>query len=281
MKKIISASRRTDLVAFFPEWLASVISEELGAVLGPKGYTYRVDLNPQNVHTVVLWSKNFENLIDNKFGLRDKLRKYDQLYLHFAITGLGGSFLEQEVPPLGVALAQLDRLIEIVGIARRVSVRFDPVIYWREGNTERTNLSFFEKIAPILQEKGVQDVRFSFTQWYNKAKKRATKKGFDYIDLSFENKVKDAEHLHRIAGRFGLNLYICSQRAIGEAADIPSSSCIDGNLLQELHPDKAPVSTKKDRTQRNECLCTESVDIGSYTQFCPHCCLYCYANPKI
>lgn len=281
MKKIISVSRRTDLIAFFPEWLASAISTEVGIVLGPSGYTYRVDLSPQNVHTVVLWSKNFENLIDNKFGLRDKFRKYDQLYLHFTITGLGGSFIEQGVPPLGVALAQLDSLIEIVGIARRVSVRFDPVVYWQEGDTERTNLNFFEKIAPILQDKGVQDVRLSFTQWYNKAKKRATKRGFEYIDPSLGKKAKDAKHLHRIAGRFGLDLYICSQRAIGEAADIPSSSCIDGNLLQALHPDKAPVSTKKDRTQREECLCTESADIGSYTQFCPHCCLYCYANPKL
>jgi len=281
MKKIISASRRTDLVAFFPELLATVIGMEEAKVFGPSGHTYRVDLSPQNVHTFVLWSKNFTNLIDNNFGLRDKVRKYDQLYLHFTITGLGGSIIEQGAPHPAAALSQLDSLIEIVGTTRRVSVRFDPIIYWQEGDKKRTNIRYFEELSPILQNTGIQDVRFSFTQWYNKAKRRAAKEDFVYIDLPFENKVKDARYLHKVAKNYGLDLYICSQASISEAADISSSSCIDGALLQELHPDQAPASTRKDRTQRKECLCTESVDIGSYTQFCPHCCLYCYANPQI
>lgn len=281
MKKIISASRRTDLVAFFPEWLASAVDREEAKIYGPSGHTYTVDLSPQNVHTVVLWSKNFENFIDNNFKLKDILRKYDQLYLHFTITGLGGSFMEQGVPHPAVTLSQLDDLITIVGTPRRVSIRFDPIIYWREEDKERTNLHYFEELAPILQAKCVQDVRFSFTQWYNKAKKRAAKKNFVYMDPPLEQKVKDARFLHQVAENYGLDLHVCSQTSISVASDIAPSSCINGALLQDLHPEQAPVSAKKDRTQRKECLCTESVDIGSYTQFCPHCCLYCYANPKL
>ncbi len=281
MKKIISASRRTDLIAFFPEWLASAIKEEEVRVVGPSGHTHRVDMSPQNVHTVVLWSKNFANLIHNISGLKDEFQKYDQLYLHFTITGLGGSFVEQGVPHPRVALSQLDSLIEIVGGPRRVSIRFDPIIYWREDDNEKTNLNFFEKLAPIIQDKGIRDVRLSFTQWYNKAKWRAVKRAFDYVDPSFENKVRDAKHLHQVAMSYGLDLHLCSQAAMSEASGIAPSSCIDGNLLQELHPEQAPVSTRKDKAQRKECLCTESVEIGSYTQFCPHCCLYCYANPKL
>ena len=281
MKKIISASRRTDLIAFFPEWLASVISMEEAKVFGPSGHTYTVDLSPQNVHTVVLWSKNFANLTNNNSGLRDKFRKYDQLYLHFTITGLGGSFVEQGVPHPTVALSQLDSLIEIVGIPRRVSVRFDPIIYWRKDDQDMTNLHYFEELAPILHDKGIQDVRFSFTQWYNKAKRRAAKENFIYMDPPPEKKVKDARYLHQVANNYGIAIHLCSQASLSEASVIAPSSCIDGALLRDLHPDQAPASIKKDRTQRKECLCTESVDIGSYTQFCPHCCLYCYANPKL
>jgi DNA repair photolyase len=268
-------------VAFFPEWLASVMKLEKAKVFGPSGHTYTVDLNPQNVHTVVLWSKNFANLVYNNFGLRDEFRKYSQLYLHFTITGLGGSFIEQGVPDPTVALSQLKNLIEIVGNPQRVSVRFDPIIYWREDGREKTNLYFFEKLAPILHNKKIKDVRLSFTQWYNKAKRRAAKKGFAYIDPPFEKKVEDAKRLFQIAKSEGLDLHICSQASLSEASGIPPSSCIDGALLQKFHPDHAMVSTKKDRTQRKACLCTESVDIGSYTKFCPHSCLYCYANPKI
>jgi hypothetical protein len=280
-KKIISASRRTDLVAFFPEWLAKAVRMEEAKVFGPSGHTYTVDLNPHTVHTVVLWSKNFANLIDTYCGLRDECQKYDQLYLHFTITGLGGSFIEQGVPPAQIALSQMDSLIEFVGTSRRVSVRFDPIVYWLEDDKERTNLHYFEELAPILKNKGIRDVRISFTQWYNKAKRRAAKERFVYIDPPLDKKVEDARYLRQVAETYGIDLYVCSQTSISEAANIRPSACIDGILLQGLHPVKDPVSTKKDRTQRKECLCSESVDIGSYTQFCPHSCIYCYANPKL
>ncbi|TEU04292.1 MAG: DUF1848 family protein [Candidatus Aminicenantes bacterium] len=37
---------------------------------------------------------------------------------------------------------------------------------------------------------------------------------------------------------------------------------------------------EKDR-QRAECRCTESVDIGSYTQSCPRSCLYCSTSLRV
>ena len=58
-----------------------------------------VDLTPDTVHTVVLWSKDFSNLLRNSHGLRDLLASYDQLYLHFTVTGLGGTRVEPGVLP--------------------------------------------------------------------------------------------------------------------------------------------------------------------------------------
>ena len=63
MRKVISASRRTDLIAFFPEWLSEVIQAESVCVLGPSGHSYTVDLSPESVHTFVVWSKDFSKLI--------------------------------------------------------------------------------------------------------------------------------------------------------------------------------------------------------------------------
>ena len=281
MKKIISASRRTDLVSFFPKWLSSAIREERALVYGPSHHVYSVDLRPENVHTFVIWSKNLACLIDNRYGLKDALQKYDQLYFHFSITGLGGTFIESKVPSSSEALKQLEALVEISGGPERISVRFDPVVFWKESNNKKTNLYFFEELAPELSALGVKDVRFSFTQWYGKSQRRAEKYKFSYVDPEKEDKIEYTRYLRQIAKQWGLNLYACSQRFLCEIPGIQASSCIDGRLFQKLHPSREPVSLKKDKSQRKECGCTESVDIGSYTQRCPHSCLYCYANPGI
>jgi len=280
MKKVISASRRTDLAAFFPEELAGMLEENKAKVYGPSGHTYTVDLNPQNVHSIVLWSKNFDNFINNRFHLRDRLEKYDLLYCHFTITGWGGTFIESGVPSPDEALHQLDSLIEIVGGPERVTVRFDPIVFWETEEEIKTNLHVFETLAPSLAAKGITSIRFSFAQWYNKAKRRAAKTGLAYVDPSVEEKKRWTAGLVSIAKTWDLFLNSCSQNFLTEVPGIQPSSCIDGALLQRLHPQKEETSIKKDKSQRSECGCTESVDIGSYSLSCPHSCLYCYANPK-
>lgn len=281
MKKVISASRRTDLVAFFPEWLSTVFKAEKAQVYGPSGNVYAVDLDPQAVHSIVLWSKDFSNLITNNFHLLEMLQKYSQLYLHFSVSGLGGTFVEQGVPAFSDALLQLEPLINIVKNPERVSIRFDPVISWEEKGRALTNLHFFEKMAPQLSNQGIKNIRFSFAQWYNKARRRAESNGFSYVDPNQEEKKKSANYLAEVAERWGLELYACGQSFLTDVPGVLPSACIDGLLLQRLHPTQETSSSKKDQSQRKECLCTESVDIGSYTQTCPHSCLYCYANPKI
>lgn len=280
MKKVISASRRTDLIAFFPEWFSKVIGKEEAEVYGPSGYKYTVDLKPSAVHTMVLWSKNFSNLIQNRFELNTRLKKYDQLYLHFTITGLGGSFIEHHVPLPFRALSQLESLLKIVANPKRISIRFDPIIYWKEEEKTKTNLFYLEKMAPRLKEWGIKDIRFSFTQWYRKAQRRAAKNNFHYVDPPPEEKKKAASYLVEVSRKWSLNLYACAQGFLEEVSGVKPSACVDGKLLQRLHPQNEPVSLRKDKTQRKECGCTESVDIGSYTQYCPHCCVYCYANPQ-
>jgi hypothetical protein len=281
MKRIISASRRTDLVAHFPQWLAGAVSKGKAEVKGLSGKTYSVSLRPEEVHTIVLWSKDFSSLLEDRFDVRTRLARFDQLYFLFSITGLGGTFIERGVPPASLALEQLPALVRLAGHPGRVSLRFDPVIFWRENGLDRTNLDFFEKLAPAAAALGIRDVRFSITQWYGKAVRRSRAACFDFRDPLLEEKKAAAGRLARVASAWGLNLFACSQDILAEVPGVRPSACIDGALLQELHPRGEPASLTKDKGQRRECRCTESVDIGSYSQACPHCCLYCYANPRL
>lgn len=278
MSIVISASRRTDLTAFFPEALAADLREERARVLAPRGKTCEVDLRPENVQTIVLWSKNFTNLIQDRFGLRGLLAKYEQAYFHFTITGLGGTCIEPGCPRPDEALAQIPGIVRIAGSPERVSIRFDPVLFWREGGAVRTNLDFFERLAPAAASAGIRAIRFSFAQWYGKARARALRHGFDFVDPGEAEKRSLAVDLGRAGASRGLDLWACSQGFLTGVPGIGPSSCIDGRRLGELHPRREPASSKKDRTQRPDCLCTESRDIGSYSQACPHGCVYCYAN---
>jgi hypothetical protein len=281
MKAVISASRRTDLVASFPGWLAAALKEKSALVFGPRGHVHRVDLDPRSVHTIVLWSKDFGNLIRNEARLRELLSAYDQLYFHFTITGLGGTAVEPGTPGPGEALSQLPALAAIARRPERISLRFDPILFWREGGAVSSNLPLFGKIARTAAACGVRDIRMSFAQWYPKARERASARSLDFVDPSDEEKKARAAELAAEAGKRGLNLFACCQPFLAGVEGIRPSACIDGRLLEGLHPSREPVSHKKDAGQRAGCLCTESLDIGSYTQTCPHGCVYCYANPSV
>lgn len=276
---MISASRRTDLVASFPEWLAAALRARRARVLGPRGRVRDVDLSPGAVHSIVLWTKDLSNLLRNAHGLRDLLADHDQVYIHFTITGLGGTPVEPGAPEPRAALAQLGEGVAFAGDPRRVSVRFDPVLFWEEGGAVRSNLSFIRELAPAAAALGVKDVRTSFAQWYGRAKRRAAARGFTYVDPPDEAKRALAGELAAIAAAHGLALHACSQPALDGIPGVLPSACVDGALLESLHPGREPASRKKDRSQRAACRCTESIDIGSYAQACPHGCVYCYANP--
>ena len=248
---------------------------------GPRGGTRTVDLDPASVHTVVLWSKDFSNLLRNGHGLRDLLSVYDQLYLHFTVTGMGGTAVEPGVPAWSEALRQLPGLTDLAGDPRRVSVRFDPILFWEDGGERGSNIGLFGDVAGAAAAAGVKDIRVSFAQWYGKAARRAGTRRFRFDDPPEAEQRERALELAATAAGMGLVLHACCQPQLAGLPGIRPSACIDGALLESLHPRREPVSRGKDRGQRASCLCTESKDIGSYAQACPHGCVYCYANPSI
>ncbi len=163
-----------------------------------------MDLRPENVHTLVLWSKDFANYLADRSGLRGLVAKYEQAYFHFTITGLGGTLLEKGVPSPDEVDGPAPELVAVAGSPARVSVRFDPVVFWREGGELLTNLPFFERLAPRVAGAGIEDVRVSFAQWYGKAKRRAEKRGFEFVDPEESEKRARAREMAGTAAKWGL-----------------------------------------------------------------------------
>jgi hypothetical protein len=279
--QVISASRRTDLAGCFPGSLAEWIHQGFVTVRNPFNQKERrVSLDPAVVHTLVLWSKNYQPLLANAGGLRDSLQAFEQVFFHFTITGLGGSPWELGVPHFSEAVRQLKPLAALAGDPRRIQWRFDPVVFWQEGRTVRGNLKWFSEIAAFVRDAGLQWVLVSFCQGYQKSERRIGKTGIRRLEPRHSRLRILGAWLAAAADRAGLAINSCCSPDLIQAG-LPAAACIDGPLLVELHPRHLPLDMKKDPGQRPQCRCAVSSDIGSYDQPCPHGCLYCYANPDI
>jgi len=278
MKQVISISRRTDVPRFYLGWLRDALRKGEVTYEQPGAGPRTVSLLPEHVHTLVFWSKDYGPfLLDG--ALREALKHYP-VYFHFSITGMGGSFLEPLVPPAEVALEQMKALARTWG-PERIEWRFDPILHWEVDGRVRSNAGAFERLATAVRRIGVRRCTFSFATLYPKVLPRSRRFGFRFVDPDEEEKAAVLEEMAAIASSLGITLAVCSDSRWSVIDGIQNARCIDASLLAQLHPSHEPAQGGKDRSQRKECLCTPSVDIGSYRQNCPHGCLYCYANPKI
>lgn len=253
---VLSASRRTDLVACYPEIMVKCLQE----------------FPPSRVHSLVIWTKNPQNMI-KEGPLRNILESYKQLYVHLTITGMGGSEFEPLIPPWQEVAKMVEPLIQLVGNPQRISWRFDPILHGERNGRSYSNFHFFPEIAKALAPFGIMSCRVSWVSPYKKVSARLAKKGWHLIQLSLKEQKEQAYQMAKEAQNYGMRIYFCAM------AGFPVSKCIDGSLLKELHPQQFDCSLEKAKGQRKLCGCTESFDIGWYSLQCRHGCLYCYACP--
>lgn len=257
--KVISASRRIELPGFFPDQLVKFLSERCP---------------PDTVHTLVLWSKNPHPILYHK-TLHEELKKYNQIFLHLTITGMGKSFLEPNIPSMDDILNLIPDLVAFLGDVRRIRIRFDPIVHLiLPGNIEYSNIIHFTTVADRASETGIADMVVSWMDLYGKVRKRLKKYGIQPVEMTSHVWKKEAEWLYDEATKRNIRLHACCVNGL------PVSKCIDGAFLNLIHPQNKNASEKKATGQRMLCGCTESWDIGWY-KVCPGGCVYCYANPAV
>ena len=294
--RIISASRRTDIPAFYMEWFMDRVHKGYFEVTNPYNkVSKKIDASPSRVHTIVFWSKNYEPFLES--GAMNELKQMGyNLFFHFSINS-ETPLLEPEIPSLAKRLAQLEKLCEN-NDPGAISWRFDPVCYFKtsSGGIVNNNLSDFSIIAKKASEFGIKRCITSFADNYRKIKRRIQRlnnNGVDapqLIDISHAKKRKIIIRMADLLNKNNIELFLCSEKELfyeicaedRDLYNIKESACISGPLFEELFGGR-PLS-KRDYGQRTKqgCRCTQSVDIGSYEAHpCYHNCLFCYANPAI
>jgi hypothetical protein len=278
MLEIISCSRRTDIPAFYYDWLQECLKNKYVMVKNPYSKsTYMVDLSPERVHSICLWSKSFANVLKNP----GYLSLYN-LYFQFTITGYS-KFLEPNVVDTEEALRQMEQLARNYS-PKQINWRFDPIILSIKGeknptpdNFERARLKVFEALCRDISSFGVNRCTISFLCLYKKVEQRMKASKFTYLIPSQQQQIELVSQLVEIADKYGTTIYTCTSPIIEGVPGVRKGYCIDGVYLEELFGKRA--SHAKDTGQRKECGCTRSRDIGAYSgQSCGHGCLYCYAR---
>ena len=259
---IISASRRTDIPAFYSDWFFNRIKEGFVFVRNPRNYRQisRIKISPDVVDGIVFWTKNPAPML----ARLNEIREY-MYYFQFSVTPYGKD-IEPHLPQKNTEiLSAFKNISQLVG-ADRVIWRYDPILI-NAKYTIAYHTRAFEKIAAELH-KHTRKVTISFVD----TDYRGLKSNIDRLNLSpftADMQIEVASALASIAREYGLTIDACAEEVDLQAFGIEKARCIDGRLFS--------ASLEKDKNQRPECGCAASIDIGMYNT-CMNGCLYCYAN---
>lgn len=264
---ILSVSRRTDIPNYFSDWFINRIKEGFLYVRNPRNIHQisKIDLSAEVVDCIVFWTKNPQNMIKRL----DELKEY-KYYFQFTLTGYGKD-IEPNIPDKRKELiSTFKSLSEKIG-NDKVIWRYDPILISKT-YTKEYHLKAFEEIAHSLS--GVTNkVIISFVDLYTKTKRNTSNLNIEEIA---EDKIYDlAGKMAQIAEKYQLEIETCAEKIELQNAGIPHGSCIDKNLIEKILGCKLKIS--KDKNQRGECGCVESIEVGSYDT-CQNGCKYCYAN---
>lgn len=307
---IVSASRSTDIPAFYADWFFHRLKVGYSAWTNPFN-SVKSYVSYQNTRFIVFWSKNPRPLLDHLEYLKER---NIGCYIQYTLNDYEKEKLEQGVPALQQRIDTFKQLVDKLGKGR-VVWRFDPLILTDDISIDSL-LSKIEHIGDLLQGY-TEKLVFSYADIlsYRKVKTNLKKSHIPYHEWAEPQMLDFAERLAELNKKWGYTLATCGEKVDLQQFGIEHNHCVDDNLMirfayddktlmdflkvkafpmptsdifgnsEPLPPDAivlpnntyATHGDNRDKGQRMFCGCIVSKDIGEYNT-CPHLCEYCYAN---
>ena len=307
--EIVSASRSTDIPAFYADWFFHRLKVGYSAWTNPFNGT-KSYVSYKNTRFIVFWSKNPKPLLGHLDELKDR---NIGCYLQYTLNDYEKEGLEKGVPPLEERIDTFKRLVDKLGKGR-VIWRFDPMILTDQIGLDDL-LRKVENISDRLQGY-TEKLVFSYADIasYKKVKSNLEKSRINYREWTEPQMEEFARSLSELNRKWHYQLATCGEKIDIGRYGIQHNRCVDDDLMIRFaHRDKAlmdflgveiktvenslfgtepvPASAirlsetqyalkkrdNRDKGQRQFCGCILSKDIGEYNT-CPHLCEYCYAN---
>lgn len=307
---IISASRSTDIPAFYMDWFFHRLRLGYSAWINPFN-GFKSYISYANTRFIVFWSKDPRPLLNYIPELRALNIK---CYVQYSLNDYQDERLEK-VPKLEYRIDTFKMLVKELGKGS-VIWRFDPLIL--TDNISIGNL--LDKVRKIGDSLigYTEKLVFSFADIisYKKVKHNLETNGILYQEWTESQMEIFAACLSDMNRERGWNyeLATCGEKIDLRRFGITHNRCIDGDLITRLAWDDRVLMDfmgvriedlpepslfgdrvlpegaielpdgyyfisrhRKDSGQRQFCECMASKDIGEYNT-CPHLCEYCYAN---
>lgn len=300
---IISASRSTDIPAFYGEWFMNRLKAGYIKWNNPFNINKPQYVSLRDARVIVFWTKDaapFEKYLEeiDSIGIN--------YYFSLTLNDYEQEKYEPNIPPLQERINTFKRLSNKIG-KDRVIWRFDPLIV-----TDKLGIKqLLERIKAIGDELApyTKKLVFSFAdiEVYKKVERNMTAHDSSWKSFTKNDMYDFAEGLVKLNKEWQLELATCCEEVDFSKVGIMHNSCIDGDLMLRLfakdyklrdflipghntgtesiplfetqnNSEKIEINKlKKDPGQRKICGCIVSKDIGQYNT-CPHHCVYCYAN---
>lgn len=266
---VISASRRTDIPAFYSDWFIKRLQAGYVYVRNPVNprQISRVSLDPELVDCIVFWTKDPQPMLKQLEVIQSMGYAF---YFQFTVTPYWQD-LEPGVRDKKEIIRTFQILSEQIG-KEKVILRYDPVLI-TPLYSEAYHLKAFDRLCSRLQFH-TEKVIFSYLDWYRKIDSRLKTQGIRFPNQ--QEQIQLAEKLAEIASWYGLCLETCGEELALHPQGITSGKCIDGALIERILGCELTGKKGKEK-HRKFCGCMKSIDIGMYDS-CLHGCVYCYAN---
>ena len=296
MPVIVSASRSTDIPAFYSDWFMERLKAGYVKWFNPfNGQPLYVGF--KKMRCIVFWSKNPTPMIPHLDELDKICPNY---YFQFTLNDYDAERIEPNVPSVANRVETFKRLSERIG-RDRVIWRFDPLIL-----TDKLAVKdILEKVERLGDKLAAYTSRLVFSfidiKSYAKVGKNLERGGIAAREFSSDEMCEVAQRIGELVKGWGIAAGTCGEIADLDRYGIEHNRCIDDRLMVKCFAHDAelmkfigakfvsgdplfgvedrwvPGPHKKDPGQRLACGCIMSKDIGEYNT-CPHLCHYCYAN---
>jgi hypothetical protein len=273
---IISASRRSDIPAFYARWFIKRIRAGYCTVPNPfnRRQIAHVSLLPEDVDMIVFWTRNPKPL----FPYLDELDQRGFSY-YFQYTLLGyPRQIDKSAPSRDHAIQTFQELATRIG-PQRVIWRYDPIVFSQLTGAQ-FHIENYASIAEALRGYTQRSV-ISVMDMYKKFHKRLAQlnqEGVGIVEHGGQTSPRyDAmmESIAQSAHENDMEIFSCSEERDMTSYGILPGKCIDDEFIEQTFG--IEVGHKKDPGQRAACGCVISKDIGMYDS-CLFGCQYCYAT---